>query len=308
MSKQKTIFVTGGAGFVGSHLVDALIESGERVVVIDKMEVKESNKNARAEYVRLNIQDGGLEDVFAKYKPKTVFHLAAHLHDRESVEKPRENAMDNIIGLINVCEANRKAGQGKMIFTSSCAVYGAHSELPISEDVLAYPFTPYGITKLTGEQYLRFYEKIRGIPYIAFRPGNIYGPRQDSSAESGVIGIFSSRLAGNKVVTINNDGLTTRDYIYVADIVDALVKAIDSDFIGLLNLGTGIETSTNRIFEMVKGVFDKEVKFERNEDQQDAIKHIALDASKAREVLGWIPSVSLEEGIRKTVDWYRNNN
>ncbi|MFH1611542.1 MAG: NAD-dependent epimerase/dehydratase family protein [Patescibacteria group bacterium] len=307
MQKQKTVIITGGSGFIGSHLADALIEQGHKVVVIDKVKPEKNRHNDHVKYIKINIQDEDVKDIFKKYKPDVVFHLAAHLHDRESVEKPVVNAMDNVIGLINVCEGVRESGQAKIIFTSSCAVYGPQDVLPIDEQVNPVPLTPYGISKLTGEKYLHFYNKTYNIPYVAFRPGNIYGPRQDSSAESGVVGIFSSRLLKGKTAIINNDGKTTRDYVYVADVVTALIKASELDYVGILNLGTGIQTTTMEIFDYVKDAVGTRASHDWNEAQMDATKYMELSIKKIKKELDWEPNTSLNEGIKKTVAWYREN-
>ncbi|MBU4315236.1 SDR family NAD(P)-dependent oxidoreductase [Patescibacteria group bacterium] len=307
MQKQKTVIITGGSGFIGSHLADALIEQGHKVVVIDKVKPEKNRHNDHVKYIKINIQDEDVKDLFKKYKPDVVFHLAAHLHDRESVEKPVVNAMDNVIGLINVCEGVRESGQAKIIFTSSCAVYGPQDVLPIDEQVNPVPLTPYGISKLTGEKYLHFYNKTYNIPYVAFRPGNIYGPRQDSSAESGVVGIFSSRLLKGKTAIINNNGKTTRDYVYVADVVTALIKASELDYVGILNLGTGIQTTTMEIFDYVKDAVGTRASHDWNEAQQDATKYMELSIKKIKKELDWEPNTSLNEGIKKTVAWYREN-
>ncbi len=305
--QNKTVIVTGGAGFVGSHLVDELIARGDKVVVIDKVKPEKNRKNESAKYIKINIQDSDVLDIFKKYKPGVVYHLAAHLHDRESVEKPVVNAMDNIIGFLNICEGVKKAGKAKIIFTSSCAVYGLQDKLPIDESCEPTPGTPYGISKLTGEKYLHFFNMTYGIPYIAFRPGNIYGPRQDSSAESGVVGIFASRLLKGQTAIMNNDGKTTRDYIYVADVVSALIKASESKFVGVLNLGTGKQTSTADVFEKVRCVVGTKAMFDWNKNQQDATKYMELDAGKAKKELSWEPLMSIDEGIKATVKWYREN-
>jgi UDP-glucose 4-epimerase len=303
---KKTVIVTGGAGFVGSHLVDRLVELYNQVVVIDKVKPQKNRKNSAVKYIKMDIQNEKVVRLISKYNPAIVYHLAAHLHDRESVSKPAQNAMDNVIGLINVCEGAKNAG-AKIIFTSSCAVYGPHDKLPISESDDTHPLTPYGITKLTGEMYLNFYNKTFGMSYIAFRPGNIYGPRQDSSAESGVVGIFASKLINNEVAIINNDGKTTRDYVYVSDVVDALIKASESEYVGVLNLGTGIQTATEDIFKYVKECVGTDVVPQYNTDQKDATKYIALNASCAKEKIDWESCVSIKDGIQKTVEWYKNN-
>lgn len=303
----KNVLVTGGSGFVGSHLVDTLVDMADKVIVIDKVRPEKNRKNPKAKYIKMNVQDSDVLDVFEEFEPDVVFHLAAHLHDRESVEMPVGNAMDNVIGFLHVCEANRKTSKAKIIFTSSCAVYGAQKQVMMSESMIPMPLTPYGISKLVGEHYLQFYHNMYGIPYVAVRPGNIYGPRQDSSAESGVIGIFSSRLLSGKPATINNDGETTRDYVYVSDIVDALLRAAESEFVGSVNLGTGVQTSTQEVFEKVKTAVGGAAVPDRNEQQQDALKHIALDITLAHEMLGWEPQVMFDDGVKKTVEWYREN-
>ena len=302
---KKTILVTGGAGFVGSHLVDALVARGDRIIVVDKVYPKDTNRNVQAEYIKMNIQDDGVYEIFNTYKPELLFHLAAHLHDRVSIADPIANAEDNVLGFLNVCEANRKTSRAKIVFMSSCAVYGVQNQVLISETAIPEPRTPYGITKRVGEHYLQFYQNIENIPFVAFRAGNIYGPRQDSSAESGVVGIFSARCLEGEPVILNNDGRTTRDYVYISDVVAALLKAGDTDVNGVFNIGTGIETQTNQILRLVEEAGGIKAEGKQNENQQDVLKQIALNVSLAKEALGWEAQVALKEGIKKTVAWYR---
>ena len=306
--KWKNVIVTGGAGFVGTHLVNALVDQAERVVVIDQNKPLKAKKNAKAFYRKLDIRTDDIEEVFKKEKPDVVFHLAAHIDDRESIREPIMNAEHNLIGSINVFEATRKYAKGKMIFASTGGViYGEQEILPISEDAIPRPLTPYAVSKLTGERYLHFYHQIYDLPYVALRFGNIYGPGQDESAECGAIAIFTARLLKGQEVYINNDGQTTRDYVHVEDVVRALLLAADSDVVGIYNIGTGIETATIDLFDKVRHVIGIEAAPEFREEVEDVIKRSALDAKRAKADLGWESEISLEDGIEKTVQWYGDN-
>ncbi|MBT4857179.1 NAD-dependent epimerase/dehydratase family protein [Candidatus Uhrbacteria bacterium] len=305
--KYGTVIVTGGSGFIGSHLVDRLVEQAKRVVVIDKVRPPRKIKNKKAVYKKIDIRDSDVVAIFKKEKPDVVFHLAAHIFDRESVENPVQNAQDNILGSLNIFEGMRGHGNGKIIFTSTGVTYGAQSQLPISESMVPSPTTPYAVSKLTGERYLHFYKEVHGVPFTALRLGNVYGPRQDSSAESGAIGIFTAKLLQGETPFINNDGKTTRDYIYVDDVIEALLAAADSDYVGVLNIGTGIETTTQELFELVRAEVGVQSFPDTNEEVQDMLKRVALKNAKAKEVLGWAPAVPLSEGVANTVAWYREN-
>ncbi len=307
--QYKTVIVTGGSGFIGSHLVDRLVEVSKRVVVIDKVKPSKLNKNKKAVYKKVDIRDEDVINVFKKEQPDALFHLAAHLLDRVSMREPVENAQHNVIGSLNVFEGMRRFGAtgGKIMFTSSGAVYGNQRDLPISEKAKTDPETPYGITKFVAEQYLRFYHRHYGIPYTALRLGNAFGPRQDSSVESGAISIFTSRLLRGEPVTINNDGLTTRDYVYVQDVVDAHLAAAQTSVIGAVNVGTGVATSTSELFACVREAVGVQSVPERDERAVDLIKHISLDTTRARQEMGWSAQVGFEEGLAKTVAWYREH-
>ena len=300
----QTVIVTGGAGFIGSHLVDALVHRAARVVVIDKAKPAANRKNALAKYKQMDILDTGLEALIEKEKPDVIFHLAAHIHDRESVKEPVHNAQENILGSLAVFEAARRHAN-RVIFASTGVTYGEQSQLPIAETAVARPLTPYAVSKLTGERYLHFYATVYGVSYAALRFSNVYGPRQDSSAESGAVGIFARALLAGKIPSINNDGKTTRDYIYVDDVVDAMLRAAESDAIGVFNIGTGIETTTQAVFEAVRKEVGVNTQPEAREEVQDVPKHVALDAAAAQEIFSWKPKTSFVDGVKKTVEWFR---
>lgn len=297
--------VTGGAGFIGSHLVDALLARGAKVTVIDKAAAPAERHNAAADYRLMDIRDAGLRAVFEEIKPDVVFHLAAHIDDRESMRLPVLNAEENILGTLAVCEAARVAGAKKMVFASTGVVYG-NAALPTSEEVVPKPLTPYGVSKLAGERYLNFYWLLYKLPYVALRLSNVYGPRQDGSKEVGAVAIFTKALLHSKTSLINNDGLTTRDYVYVGDVITAMMAAATGDAVGVYNIGTGVETTTRALYEMVAAAVG--VASQPNQgDQQDIVKRVALSAEAAKKALHWQPTMVLADGIAATVRWYREH-
>ncbi len=304
--QYKSTLVTGGAGFIGSHLVDALVADGVTVTVIDKVDVLPERKNDGATYIKIDIKDAGLADVFAAAQPDVVFHLAAHVDDRESMRQPIMNAEENVLGSLNVFEAARSADVKKIIFTSTSVVYGNVDVLPIAESAQTRPLTPYGVSKLTGERYGNFYFTMYKLPYVALRLANVYGPRQDGSRECGAIAIFTSRLLKGEAVEMNNDGKTTRDYVYVADVVAALIAAATSNEVGVMNIGTGVQTTTDDVLAMVAREVGVTPAVTQCHDVMDAVKHVALDASVARAKLGWSATISFADGVAKTVAWYKN--
>lgn len=306
--KFKTVIVTGGAGFIGSHLVDALVAQSLRVVVIDKDKPSPNKKNKKAVYRKLDIRDDDIEAVFKKEKPDVVFHLAAHIDDRESVREPVMNAEHNLIGSLRVFEATQKYTKAKIVFASTGGViYGNQDVLPADEGAIARPLTPYAVSKLTCERYLHFYNEVHGVPYIALRFANVYGPGQDESAECGAIAIFTARLLRGESVFINNDGKTTRDYVHVDDVVRAVILAAGSDKVGVYNIGTGIETSTDELFNYVRNAVGSQAAPEYREEIKDVIKQSALDSRRAKHDLGWEPEIKLVDGIERTVAWYNEN-
>lgn len=297
--------VTGGAGFIGSHLVDALVASGVAVTVIDKVDPLPDRRNDVATYVRMDIKDEGLRAAFVTAQPGVVFHLAAHIDDRESVVRPVMNAEENVLGSLNVYEAARQTGVQRMVFTSTGVVYGNVDTLPTPETTIPRPLTPYGVSKLTGERYLHFYWLLYKLPYMALRLANVYGPRQDGSKECGAIAIFTSHMLKGEGVFLNNDGKTTRDYVYVEDVVRALLAAAASAEVGVVNIGTGIETTTNDLLAAVSSAVGTVPAVTPHPDVDDAVKRVALSYNAAKTLLGWEPLVPFADGVGRTVAWYK---
>lgn len=296
--------VTGGSGFIGSHLVDALVERGVDVTVVDIADPK--YRNEKASYVRHDIRHDGLNEIFANVKPDVVFHLAAHIDDRASVKEPVMNAEHNVLGSLRVFEAARLAHAKKILFASTSVVYGQAEKLPITEKTLTKPLTPYAISKLTGEQYLHFYKNQYGIQFAAFRIGNVYGPRQDGSKESGAIAIFTSKLMAGETPFINDDGLTVRDYIYVGDVVNAFLTAAESDVSGVFNCGTRVGTATRELYAMVANELGSTLEPIARPEVKDAVKSVILKPAKARKELNWKPKMKLSRGLKQTLKWYKS--
>ena len=300
------ILVTGGAGFIGSHLVDALIEKGHSVVVVDNFSTgKEENLNSKADVERLDITSPELAEIFTKRQPDAVFHLAAQIDLPKSVQNPVWDAEQNIIGTINVLENSRLAGVKKVIFSSSAGVYGDNGVVPTLENSPLLAPSPYGIGKLAAEKYLDYYHQTHHLPYIALRYANAYGPRQRGVGEGGVVAVFIDMLSQGKIPTIDGDGEQTRDYIYVADIVAANLAALQSSAVGIFNIGTGAETSVNQLAAAIQTANGSNVVFNHGPARAVDQRRSALDNTKAKNELSWQSSVSLTQGIKQTVEWFK---
>ncbi len=309
MAARKAV-VTGGAGFIGSHICDALIERGFEVAVIDNLSSgKRRNLAPRAAFYQLDIRDKSIAAVFAKERPEVMFHLAAQMDVRRSVADPAYDADVNIGGTINLLEAGRAAGLRKTIYSSTGgAVYGEPEKLPADEDTPVAPLCPYGVSKHTVEHYLELYRKLYGMDYTVLRYANVYGPRQDPHGEAGVVAIFSQMLLAGQQPRIFGDGSKTRDYVYVDDIIAANMLALDGAGGAVLNIGRGVQTTDQEIFDGVRDAVGCDTRAAYAPKRLGEVDYIALDASRARRVLGWTPKVGLAEGLRRAVAFYRRLN
>lgn len=302
------ILVTGGAGFIGSHVADAFIEQGHDVVIVDNLSMGNmDNVNPRARFVKLNIQDAEIFDLFEQEKFDVVDHHAAQMDVRLSVADPIFDATNNILGTINLLQASVKHGVKKFIFISSGgAIYGEHDYFPADEEHPTRPMSPYGITKLTGEKYLYFYNHVHNLNFVILRYANIYGPRQNPKGEAGVIAIFASRLLKSAQPIINGDGLQTRDYVYVGDVVSANVKALEYKKNDYFNIGTGIETNVNELFHHLNHLTNANAKEAHGQAQPGEQLRSVLNNQKAKDLLGWVPQVLLKDGLARTVNFFKN--
>jgi UDP-glucose 4-epimerase len=307
----KRVLVTGGAGFIGSHVADAYLRRGDEVVVLDSLvHGKLENVPEGAEFVELDIRDPAAADLIRERRFDIVNHHAAQMDVRVSVEDPRFDASVNVDGLLNVLEASREAGVGRVLFVSSGGVvYGEPEQRPTPESAPKVPESPYGVTKLAGEQYLYYYHRVHGLEYAALRYSNVYGPRQDPHGEAGVVAIFSTRLIRGEPLTVFGDGEQTRDYVFVGDVVEAnlllseleMPRARSLDDRGF-NVGTGVETSVLGLADGLMQAAGRRVEVAHAEARQGEVRHSSLDASRLRE-LGWEGRVEIVDGLRETYEW-----
>lgn len=302
------IVVTGGAGFIASQIVDAYIHRGHEVHVFDDFSSgQKSNLNAQATLHQIDIAEREAGDRIARIRPDILNHHAAQMDVRHSVADPAFDARVNILGFIHLLEACKNAGVKKVLFASSGgAVYGEQEVFPAAESHVTRPASPYGVSKLAGELYLSYYHQAFGMPYIALRYANVYGPRQSTRGEAGVVAIFLSLLLSGKTAVINGDGRQTRDYVYVGDVVAANVAALEADFVGPINIGTGVETDVVTLFKHLRDAAG----VPRAEAQHGPAKigeqrRSSVDATRAAERLGWRPKVALAEGLRRTAAYYQ---
>lgn len=304
---MQKILVTGGAGFIGSNLVDALITKGHEVIVVDNLySGKKENINKKAKFYQVDICDKELEEVFKKEHPEMVNHHAAQIDLRKSVNDPLFDAKVNILGSINLFNFCVKYKVKKIIFASTGgAIYGDAKIIPTPENYPAWPVSPYGIAKLTVEHYLYFYYTAYKLPYIALRYGNVYGPRQDPHGEAGVVAIFTQKMLTGDQPVINGDGKQTRDFVYISDVVRSNLLALDNNFVGPINIGTGKETDVNKIFSILNKLTGGRAKEIHGPIKTGEQRTSCLDIKRAKEVLGWEPKVGLEEGLKETVEYFK---
>jgi UDP-glucose 4-epimerase len=302
------ICVTGGAGFIGSTTVDRLIALGDEVCIVDNMSTgRPENVNPEATLFEMDITSPDLPALFARERFDAVMHCAAQIDVRKSVEDPMADAGTNIIGSLNVLESARLSGVKRFCFSSTGgAIYGDTDNRPTPVGEECKPISPYGITKLAIEKYLHYYAVQHGLNWFALRYGNVYGPRQNPHGEAGVVAIFAQRMLSEQPLQINGDGLQTRDYVFVEDVAEANRLALHANMTAIANVGTGIESDVNLIFNVI----DETLQAHREEVHGPAMpgeqKTSCLSWSATQDLLGWKPTVKFEEGLRRTALWFQD--
>jgi UDP-glucose 4-epimerase len=299
------VLVTGGAGFIGSHLTDALLAQGDEVAVLDDFS---SGRAARLDpevaVHKVSVTDAGaLAAAVAGYGPELICHLAAQIDVRASVSAPAQDAQVNVVGMVNLLEAARQAGARVLFASSGGALYGRDAPIPSLEDVLPLPESPYGIAKYCAEQYLGLYNRLHGTRHSVLRLANVYGPRQDPGGDAGVITIFCSDILAGRDPTVYGDGTQTRDYVYVADAVAAFLAAAASNRPGTWNIGTGIEVSILALVEILAGVAGRPVRPRFGPPRPGEAARSAIAPDRAARELGWRPLTPLTDGIARVYHW-----
>jgi UDP-glucose 4-epimerase len=304
--------VTGGAGFIGSNLVDALLARGDEVTVLDDISTgkRENLNEALANGAELEVVDlrdaGAVSLLVSRTKPDVIFHLAAQIDVRKSVADPAHDARVNVEGTVNVLSAAQAYGVPRVVNTSTGgAIYGEGRQIPAPEDHPVAPEAPYGLSKFCAEQYCEIFTRLHGLSTVSLRYGNVYGPRQDPLGEAGVVAIFCGKLLSDERATIFGSGEQTRDYVFVDDVVDANLRAAESDATGPINIGLGQQKSVLDIVEVLSAQSENGFEPEHAPERPGEVQHIALDPSRAREELGWQAQVELDEGLKRTLDSLR---
>jgi len=294
--------VTGGAGFIGSHLVDALQHRGHQVMVLDDFSAgKRDHLPLNTQIVRDDIRSPRVHDLFRDFQPEYVFHLAAQKSVQQSLKDPVHDAGVNITGSLNIITLSHKFKVKKLIFSSTGgAIYGPSKQIPTTEKSVPHPESPYGIAKYSIEQYLDIYRTSFGLRSVSLRYANVYGPRQDPEGEAGVVAIFCQRLADHDPLTIYGDGKQTRDYVYVSDVVEANILAMQRSAQGPINIGTGIQTNVNILAERLRKISGQRARIVHRAGLPGEVRRSALDCRLAKRELGWKPTVKLLDGLAKT--------
>jgi UDP-glucose 4-epimerase len=307
----KRALVTGGAGFIGANLVDRLIDDGAEVLVVDDLSRGKLDRLATArrrgsiQIHQLDIRDEALAELAQRFAPEVIFHLAAQIDVRHSVEHPAQDASINVAGTVNVLAAAVAAEVRQVVFASSGgAIFGNAEKVPTSERSARNPIAPYGVSKLVVDEYLRYFRQAHGFNYVSLGFSNVYGPRQDPHGEAGVVAIYTQALLEGRRPVIFGDGSHRRDYVYVEDVTDACIRAAEHVGGTYFNIGTGLETSVSELFLMLRELVGKRVEPVFKSARRGEVSRSALDASLAAKKLGWQPWTSLADGLRLTVDWF----
>ena len=303
------ILVTGGAGFIGSHVVDAYIENHHNVVIIDDLSRgRKEYINPKATFHQISISDPQLANIIQKESIEVINHHAAQISVSDSVKNPVKDAESNIIGTLQLLQNAVECGADKFIFASTGgAIYGEQDYFPARENHPQKPTSPYGLSKLSAEGYLRFYKEQYGLKFIIFRYGNVFGPRQNPNGEAGVVAIFYNRLLKGQAPIINGDGEQTRDYIFVRDIAHANLLALNLDGSDTFNVGTGQETSVNELTHLILEVAESDIDVQTSKKNNFEQRRSSLDCKKLKVSLNWSPKVSLKEGLSETFIFFKNN-
>jgi UDP-glucose 4-epimerase len=299
--------ITGGAGFIGSTIADAYLAAGHEVAVVDNLySGKRENVPAGARFHEIDIVSPAIADVVTAERPDVISHHAAQMDVRLSVASPAFDAEVNILGTIRLLEAAVKNGVGRVIFASSGgATYGEQERFPARETDRTQPISPYGVSKRSGEHYLFYYHAVHGLPYLALRYANVYGPRQDPHGEAGVVAIFCEKLLRGEPPRINGDGKQTRDYVFVEDLVRANLAALDSAHVGPVNVGTGRETDVVALAAKLVALSGRPLAPQHAPAKAGEQRRSVIDPALAKQALGWEPRVALDEGLARTYEWFR---
>jgi len=297
------VLLTGGAGFIGSHVADRLLERGHEVAVVDDLSSgKRGNVPGGARFYEKDVR-GGCKGVFEEFEPEALCHQAAQMDVRRSVREPDFDADVNVLGTVRLLQNCAEHGVGRVVFASTGgAIYGEQREFPATEEHPQYPISPYGVSKLAAERYLHFYDVQHGVSYAALRYANVYGPRQDPHGEAGVVAIFCGNLAEGKASKINGTGEQTRDYVYVGDVARANVLAVEGEAPnGAYNVGTGVETSVNELYDRMRRLSGRDLPPQRGPQLPGEQRRSCVDPSRASRALNWWPEVDLDTGLKETL-------
>jgi len=303
------IMVTGGAGFIGSHTVDALVATGQhQVSVLDDLSTgKRQQVNPAARFHHVDLRDAAaLQRAIQTETPEVIYHLAAQMDVRRSVADPAFDAQVNLVGFLNLMESARRSGLKRVVFSSTGgAIYGEQEQFPCDESHPLRPVSPYGVAKSATESYLFFYRNEYKIDYVALRYGNVYGPRQDPHGEAGVVAIFCGRILENKACSIYGDGGQTRDYVFVGDVVRANIAALSANTVGAVNIGTGVETSVNELYAALASAAGTTLRPEYAAARGGEQRRSVISPARAGKVLGWRPETSIRDGLATTFGYFK---
>jgi UDP-glucose 4-epimerase len=310
-----TVLVTGGAGFIGSHLADRLLAEGMRVISVDDLTTGRIANLSEARgygkeftFFNMDVRAEGLHALFERHRPEVVFHLAAQSGVRPSLDEPAKDASINIMGTLNVLDCAVRSGVKKVVYAASGGtIYGEPKRIPVKESAAqgSHPASPYGISKKVAVDYLSFYQRYRGLDYTALALGNVYGPRQDPFGEAGVIAIFAAKMLAGEACTIFGDGNQTRDYVFIDDVVHGFVRAVERGSGKLVNIGTGLETSVNGLYKLLAETIGYTGEPGTGPLPPGELRRIALDISLAPSAIGWKPWTHLEDGLGETVAYLK---